>query len=327
MRIPAVLVAVITTILFAGCEHREGGHTTNPVVAVIPKGTSHEFWKTVHAGANEAGSKNDLEIIWKGPAREDDRDEQIKVVETFVARGVDAIVIAPLDDTALVPSLKEASGRGIPVIVFDSDIKWDGKTTFVATDNTRGGELAAREVGRLLDGKGRILVMRYVEGSASTMKREKGFLDTIASEYPGIEVVSSNQHGGATVEGCYKTAENLLAKYPDVDAVFGPCEPATFGLMKAIDDIDKEGTILLVGFDASDKLVEGLRDGKIAALVVQNPFAMGDLAVTAARSTIDGDDVPEFMDTGCTLITLENMDEPGNKELLNPPLDKWLNTK
>jgi ribose transport system substrate-binding protein len=293
-------------------------------IAVIPKGTTHEFWKSVHAGANKAGRERDVEIIWKGPVREDDRDEQIKVVENFIASRVDAIVLAPLDDTALVPAVSEAAREGIPVVIIDSDIKWQGRVSFVATDNYRGGEVAARRLGTLLAGKGKLLVLRYQEGSASTAQRESGFIDTLKKELPGIELVSSNQYGGATTESAYKTAENLLVQWKQLDAVFCPNESTTFGMLRALEDAKRSGQVKFVGFDSSDKLRSALAQGELQGLLLQNPFRMGELGVQAALDKLDGKPVAPRIDTGVTLATRENMAEPAVASLLSPDLSAWL---
>jgi ribose transport system substrate-binding protein len=293
-------------------------------IAVIPKGTTHEFWKSVHAGANKAGQELGVEIIWKGPVREDDRDEQVKVVENFVASGVNAIVLAPLDDTALVPAASEASREGIPVVIIDSDIKWDGRVSFVATDNYKGGELAAKRLGELLGGKGKVIVLRYQEGSASTAQREAGFLDTVKKTLPGIELVSSNQYGGATTESAYKTSENLLVKHKQIDGVFCPNESTTFGMLRALQDGKRAGQVKFVGFDASEKLVEGLQSDQVHGLVLQNPFRMGELGVRAAVDKLDGKPVQARIDTGASLATRETMNGPEIKALLSPDLGAWL---
>ena len=184
---------------------------TTDAIAVIPKGTTHEFWKSVHAGAEKAGQELGVEIIWKGPLKEDDREEQIKVVETFINMRVKGIVLAPLDDTALVPVVTDAIRAGIPVIAIDSSLKTDQIASFVATDNYRGGKLAGEHLAKLLGGKGKVVMLRYAEGSASTAEREQGFLDAIAA-HKEIEVVSANQYGGATTESAFKASENLLRR-------------------------------------------------------------------------------------------------------------------
>ena len=319
------LAVMACAMSFAGLSAISGQQEkVRPLIAVIPKGTTHEFWKTVHAGALKGASEAGVDILWKGPAREDDRDDQIKVVESAVSRQVQGIVIAPLDEQALVPSLKEAAVAKIPVVIFDSGIKWDGRASFVATDNRRGGVLAAEEMGRILAGKGRIVVMRYVEGSASTALREDGFLATIKEKFPGIVIVSSDQYGGATVDSAYRVAENLLNRFADLNGMYAPNEPTTYASMKALKDLGRGTSVHLVGFDASEKLVAGLKDGSVDALVVQNPFRMGELAVTTMANVIRGETVQRDVDTGCTLVTRHNIDEPAIRAVLEPPIAQWL---
>ena len=179
-------------------------------LAVIPKGTTHEFWKSVHAGAVKAAQELGVEIIWKGPLNEDDRDEQIKVVEDMIGRGVNGIVLAPLDDTTLRLPVEEANRVGIPVVIIDSDLENASYVSFVATDNFHGGQIAGQYLADLLEGKGKLVMLRHAEGSVSTDNREEGFLDIMAL-YDDLDVVSSDQHGGATTESAYQASENLLA--------------------------------------------------------------------------------------------------------------------
>jgi ribose transport system substrate-binding protein len=293
-------------------------------IAVIPKGTTHEFWKSVHAGAVKAGRELGAEVIWRGPVREDDRDEQIKVVETFLSRGVDGIVLAPLDDRALVPVLNDARARNIPVLIIDSAVQWDGYVSFVATDNEKAGALAATRLGTLLNGQGDVLVMRYQEGSASTMARETGFLAALAKQFPAIHVVSSNQYGGATTETAYATAERLLATYKAAQGVFCPNESTTFGMLRALEAAGLAGKLHFVGFDASAKLVEALAAGKIDGLVVQDPFRMGELGVRSLLAKQQGQPVAKRIDTGATLVTRDSMNQPAVHALLAPELARYL---
>jgi ribose transport system substrate-binding protein len=298
-------------------------------IAVIPKGTTHEFWKSIHAGANKAAEEFKVDIIWKGPLKEDDREEQIKVVEDFINQKVDGIVLAPLDDTALVPVVKQAADAGIPVVIIDSDLKSQDYLSFCATNNFAGGQMAGDELARLLGGKGNVIMLRYQENSASTSNRENGFMDAI-KKHPGIKVVSDNQYGGATTESCYARSESVLAprKKPDgsldIDGIFCPNEPTTFGMLRALQDGKHVGKVKFVGFDAAPKLVEGLKAGEIDALVVQNPFNMGYLGVKNMFMALRGEQLPKQIDTGAKLVTKANMAEPEINELLNPPLAKYL---
>jgi ribose transport system substrate-binding protein len=291
-------------------------------IAVVPKGTTHEFWKAVHAGAQKAGTEAGVEIVWKGPLREDDLKGQIDIVESFAAQHVAGIVLAPLSDKGLANAVKGATGAGVPVVVFDSDLAGEAHKSFVATDNFAAGKMAAEELARLLGDKGNVAVLRYQEGSASTTQREKGFLEGIAA-HAGIKVVSDNQYGGATTETAFSTAENLLAAQKAASGglagVFCPNESTTFGMLLALRKAALAGKIHFVGFDASDKLVAAVREGHIDALVLQNPFKIGYLAVKTMAAHLKGQPIEKRVDTGATLVKKDNLDAPEIRELLSPP--------
>jgi ribose transport system substrate-binding protein len=204
---------------------------------VIPKGTTHEHWKAIHAGAKKAAEDlGTVEILWQGPQKEDERSEQIKLVETAIAVGVDGIVIAPLDAKALVEPIEQAIAKGIPVVVMDSGLESTKTVSYVATDNYRGGVLAAQRLGGLLNGKGRIILLRYAEGSESTMQREKGFTDTMKKEFPEIIYLSDNQYAGPTSDSAQRKAETLITQFREqVDGVFCPNESSTLGMLRVLD--------------------------------------------------------------------------------------------
>jgi ABC-type sugar transport system substrate-binding protein len=121
-------------------------------LAVIPKGTTHEFWKSVHAGAEQAAKEaGNVEILWKGPLQENDTDGQINVVQEFITKKVDGLVLAPLDSQALVSSVNDAKTQGIPTVIFDSGLADESNiVSYVATDNYEGGMLAARRLAETL---------------------------------------------------------------------------------------------------------------------------------------------------------------------------------
>lgn len=328
-----ILFSLCLTLCILSCGKSESPQTQSENVrteiAVIPKGTTHEFWKSVHAGAVKASRELDVDIIWKGPLKEDDREAQIAVVENFISRGVSGIVLAPLDDTALRVPVSDAVTSGIPVVIFDSALKSEDYVSFVATDNYNGGRIAGAYLAKLLGGKGRVVMLRYQEGSASTMNREQGFLDAV-NEAPEIEVVSSNQYGGATTESAYQASENLLSplRTPDgdlsIDGIFCPNESTTFGMLRALQDSALAGKVIFVGFDSSAKLVEALQKGQIQGLVLQNPLRMGYLSVKTMVEHLQGKEVTKRIDTGATLATTENMAQDEIEQLLEPDLSQWL---
>ncbi len=324
LRLVVILGCLICTVPATGAGK-------NLTIAVIPKGTSHEFWKSIHAGAVKA--KRELEdqgykinLIWKGPIREDDRDQQIAVVENFIARRVDGIVLAPLDSSALVAPVETALSVNIPVVIVDSGLKSDRYSSYIATDNYHGGELGAEHLAKIINGIGKIILVRYQVGSASTEEREAGFMNTMTNKYPGIKILSQNQYAGPTRDSAYKAAQDLLNRYgKDVNGIFAPCEPVTIGVMLALRDMGKAGGIVkLVGFDAGTQSVDGLSKGDVQGLVVQNPMKMGYLGVKAIVDVAQKKKVVKKVDTGVHVITKENMDQLENRELLHPPLDQYL---
>ena len=296
-------------------------------VAVVPKGTTHEFWKSIHAGANKAARElGGVEITFRGPQKEDDRAQQIALVENLVGSKYDAIVLAPLDDKALVGPVRQATAAKIPVIIMDSGL--DAKVgedfvSFVATDNEKGGSLAGQKLGDLLGGKGKVLLLRYQEGSASTALREKGFVDAL-SKFPGITLIDPHRYAGATRDTAQQAAESLLGANTDIAGVFCPNESSTFGMMLALRSRGMAGKVKFIGFDSSGELVDAMRKGEINGLVLQNPIRMGYLAVKTAVEHIRGQKVEQRIDTGVGLITPETMDTPESRELLSPDLKALL---
>jgi ribose transport system substrate-binding protein len=321
--------------LFSASCKKEGGASSGEDagaegklrIAVIPKGTTHEFWKTVHAGAVKAGRESGVEVVWKGPLKEDDLKSQIELVQTFTAQGVSGIVLAPLNETALASSVKAAERAKIPVVIFDSDLKGASYVSFVATDNRAAGKLAGERLAKLVGEKGNVILLRYQEGSASTNHREEGFLEAIKA-FPNIKVVSDNQYGGATTESAFSASENLLlaksAGKGEVAGVFTPNESTSFGMLLALRKAGLGGKVRFIGFDASEKLVEGVKAGDIDALVLQNPFNIGYLAVKTMAAHLKGTKVEPRLDTGSTLADKSNLDQPAMRELLAPDLKQWL---
>ena len=296
-------------------------------IAVIPKGTTHEFWKSIHAGANKAAQEMGCEIIWKGPLKEDDSASQIAVVEDMLNSGVSGIVLAPNDENALARIVDRASGK-LPVVIIDSDVKTQNYKSFVATDNRKGGEIGGAHLAKLLNGKGKVIMLRYQEGSASTQNREQGFLDEM-KKHPEIQLVSVNQYSGATSDSAQKAAENLLAAQRGadgglaIDGIFTPNEPTTAGMLMALKGAKAEGKVKFVGFDASEKLVTGLKAGQIHGLVLQDPVNMGYLGVKTMMQVLNGATVEKRIDTGVHLATPENIESQEIKDLVNPPLEKY----
>jgi ribose transport system substrate-binding protein len=206
-------------------------------VIVIPKGTTHQFWKTIHAGIlRAADALGSVDVIWQGPQKEDDRIQQIQLVQSAIAARVDGIVLAPLDSHALVEPVEAAVAKGIPVVIFDSAVETSKIVSHVATNNYHGGVLAARRLGELLGGEGKVILLRYAVGSESTEQREKGFTDTLAKDFPKIKMLSDTEYAGPTTDSAQQKAQSLVTRYRgEVDGIFCPNESCTFGMLRALD--------------------------------------------------------------------------------------------
>jgi ribose transport system substrate-binding protein len=299
-------------------------------IAVIPKGTTHEFWKSIHAGAVKAEKEltngdTTVHIIWKGPLKEDDREQQVQVVENFIGRQVSAIVLAPLDRRGLVAPVEEAVHGHIPVIVIDSALESKLPASFIATDNREGGRIAARNLGRILGGRGNVLMLRYAVGSASTEEREEGFLEVMKQDFPNIKLVSTDQHAGPTRDTAKRASENLLNRYGrDLQGVFASNESSASGMLLALRDAGLAGKLKFVAFDTGEVILKGLKAGDVSGFVVQNPFRMGYLGVKTAVAVLRGEKVPASIDTGVGFVTKENLSDPEIADLVTPPIDKYL---
>ena len=330
-----LFMAALLALLVVACrrEPKDGEGADKPApaaeklrIAVIPKGTTHEFWKAVHAGAVKGSRELGVEIVWKGPLREDDLKAQVDLVQSFTAQRVSGIVLAPLNDKALAAPVRAATNAKIPVVIFDSALKSDDPVSFVATDNRAAGRLGGERMAQLVGAQGGIVVLRYQEGSASTAQREEGFLEALRAR--NVRVLTDNQYGGATTETAFAGSESVLSAHGaakgQVGGVFCPNESTTFGMLLALRKSALAGKTRFIGFDASDKLLEGLRAGHIDGLVIQNPFSMGYLAVKTMVRHLRGEKVERRIDTGARLVDRANLDQPDIRELIKPELDKWL---
>jgi ribose transport system substrate-binding protein len=315
-------VAALGLVLAAPTFFLACSRERKTTIAVIPKGNTTIFWQSVHAGAAKAAIENGVEIIWNGPPSETDYTGQLQITDAMINRGVDAIVLAPIDRKAMVGVVERAARENIPMIIVDSGIDTEQYVARVATDNHKGGEIAADRVGKLLNGKGSVAIVAVLPGGASTEEREKGFEDTIHGKYPNIRIVDK-RFGMADVGRSLLVSENILTAHPELDAFFGSNEASVMGAAQALRErhIRK---IKLVGVDAGPSLLDDLRSGLVDSLVVQNPFKMGYEALQTAIKKLKGQPVLRINDLVPKLIDLQNLDEPEIQMYLHPDIKKYL---
>ena len=312
-------------LFLLGCsgDPKTTPYTGKPLkLAVIPKGTSHEFWKSVHFGAEKAAKElGNVEIIWRGPVKESDTGSQIDVVKSMITKQVDGIVLAPNQKGGLVDAVNEAVSEGIPVTIFDSGLDEGPEIAgYVATDNFKGGQLAAHEMAKAIGKEGNVILLRYIAGSESTEQREEGFLEGL-KEYEKIKVVSSDQRGGDNAAASKEKVDQLLQLFgEELAGIFAVCEPNANGTLEALRNAGLNGKVKFIAFDPSDSLVEALKDGSCSGIVLQDPVEMGYRSVLTLVDHIKGTKAEPFTSTGEYVATPDNMDEKRIQQLLAPSI-------
>jgi ribose transport system substrate-binding protein len=313
------------------CCSKSSDSTTQPSaggkkqIAVIAKSTVNAYWKAVEAGAEQAGTEANVDIIWTGPDSETNHDQQASMVDNMVNRQVAGIVLAPTNVTALVRPVESAVARGVPVVLIDSTLNSTKPTSVIATDNYAAGGQAAEALiaamGTTHKFGGKVIMLRFLEGSGSTEAREKGFADRIKKE-PGLELVDSmyTKGGGSTTDAA-DTADALLRRFTkdnvlQVDGIFASNQPTAIAMLETLDKSRASGNTIdaaYVGFDSHEVLLKGIRDGKIAAIVVQDPKKMGYLGVKTMLAILHGDRVDATIPTAAATVTKANIDDPAIK--------------
>lgn len=313
----AYSLCLIPALILCGCQRE-----TKKIIGVVPKGANHIFWQTVRAGAIKAAREAGMEIEWNAPTLEIDSSRQIEIVDSMVNRRLAGIVLAPVDKNALVAVVERGAKVGVPIAIFDSGIDTSQRITYVATNNEEGGRMAARRMGEILGGKGKVAVIGFMPGSASTMEREHGFQDELHQKFPDINIVGL-QFGMSDRAKAMAVTENVLTAHPDLAGLFADNESSTTGAVQALKSRNAKN-VKMVAFDASDQILADVRAGWIDSLVAQNPFKMGYESTRAVVMKLQGQAPPQQIDSGATLILATDLEKPDVKALLFPDIQKYL---
>ena len=291
-------------------------------IAVIPKSDATLFWKSIHAGTKlGAIAASDVEIAWKAPLTEEDREQQISIVEQCIAENVSGIVISPINYDALTVPVSKAMKKKIPVLIFDSALKGTpGKDFigFVGIDNRNAGNLAGEHLAKLLGGKGKVVLLRFVKGQANTTEREEGFLEALV-KYHNIQLTVKDRYAGGTVDEVKITSKSILSQLREADGIFCPNELSTTGMLFTLRDANLVGKVKFIGFDTPAPVVEALKKGEIDALIAQDPARMGYQSIKMIVDYIRGKKISSTIDIGVSIITRENLNSPEIQKLLALP--------
>jgi len=314
-----VSILIISAVLFtSGVYKKISGlnldRTRQKIIAVIPKGTASMWWEVVHKGAIAAGEELGYQITWNGPEQETDREKQIQAVEDAVVKNVTGIVLGPNDAKALVRPVQKIKASGIPCVIIDSAVEADPSdyVSFVATDNLFGGAQAARRLGAVLNGRGNVLLTKFVQNSASTDNRAQGFRDTLKKEFPNIKIVAE-QYILGTVEDARQKTVDMLTRNKNVDGLFAVNHTSSVGAYKAIVSQKATGKVKMVGFDSDPILLEGIEQGTVESLIVQNPFQIGYQGVKVCVSAIEGNEVTKNVPVESMIVDKDNLEEMKKK--------------
>ncbi len=288
-----------------------------PYIAVISKGFQHEFWQTVKLGSDTAAEEVGVRSTFEGPANESMIAEQINMVENAITKKADAILLAALDTEALIPVVEKAQSKGIPVVMFDSDINSDIPLSFIATDNKQAGKVAAMKLGAILNGKGKVGIVAHNAGTSTAQQRRDGFIEGMKEQFPNIVLLPTVYSDGDHQKAMDKSTDMMQAN-PDLAAIYATNEGSAIGVATAVEAKGKVGKVKVVGFDSSEAEIGFLKDKVVEGFVVQNPFNMGYLGVKALNDVLNGKTISNRIDTGAAFVTLDNLETEKIQKLLNP---------
>ncbi len=288
-------------------------------IEVICMGFQHEYWQTVRLGTEKAAKEIGIVVPFYGPELETQVDVQIGMFENSIAKKVDGILLAPCDSEALVPLVEKATKQGIVVATFDTDInKTDNRISFIATDNYAAGKLAGENAGRILGGKGKVMVIGHLAGTMDTRERLGGFIDVIKAKYPGIQLLET-VYGDGDQQKSLDKATDIMRSNPDLAGIYATNEGGAVGVALAVEQAKKTGKVKVIGFDSSEQEIDFLKRGVITGFVVQNPFQIGYLAVKTLYEHLAGiKKAPPRIDTGVVWVDMKNFDQPATQKILYP---------
>jgi ribose transport system substrate-binding protein len=323
----APIMVVFLALLVAACGGSSPSTTTGSTstssgpkplkIIAVPKSLASSYWTIVENGVKCYASKvPNVNIVWNGVQTDTQVSDQISLLQNYITQSPDGILYAATDAKALAPVTQQAVSANVPVFNFDSGTAPQTVPLF-ATDNTAAAAKAADEMGTLLNGTGKIALLEFVPGSATNDQRVNGFKQELAAKYPNIQIVADQANGSDSAKALSQT-QNILSAHPDIKGIYAANQQGGEGAAQALNAASLGGKVHLISFDASDPLVSDLQNGTVDALVVQNPFKMGFDSLKAMVNQLRNGVKAQNEDTGVTLVTKANFNDPATKALLNP---------
>ncbi len=316
-----ILTAVAVTALVAACSSSGstpapsgsaaagGGSGDKPYIAIVSKGSQHQFWQAVQKGATDEAAAKGATISYEGPASESEVDKQLTMLQTALDKKPAAICFAALDSKAATPYLEKAKAAGIPVVGFDSGVDSDIPVTTVATDNIAAAGEAADKLAAAIGDSGKVAVIVHDQTSQTGTSRRDGFVNQMKAKHPNVEVVDIQYGAGDPVKSA-DLAKAIMTKNPDLKGFFGANEGSIKGILNALKETGNENKILAVGYDSGQQQIDAITSGVEMGAITQNPVGIGAKCVDAALDAIAGKTLPKNIDTGYYWYDKANINDP-----------------
>ncbi|MBM6664902.1 substrate-binding domain-containing protein [Flavonifractor plautii] len=300
-----LMLSVLLGMTLGGCGG-SGGTTEQYTVALVAKSTQTEFWLSVFAGAEAAATEYNLELTVVGPETEEDYETQNQMVEEAVRQGADAIVFSAIDFENNAAAIDSAAQQGVRIVAIDSNVDSDQVSTYIGTDNYAAGQMAAQAALDQVEGPLKVGIVNYDISSANGQERERGAADLFADSGRAeiVAVINTLAEAGHA----QTDTAALLARYPEINVLVAFNEPTSVGAARAVEEAGRSEDLFLVGFDSNVLTVDGLQEGSVDALIVQNPYAMGYLGVESAYKLLSGQGgVEQTVDTSTKIVDRSNL--------------------
>ena len=307
------LIILFIAALILSCGDKTNSENSNvssdsKKIVLITMDSIDEHWLSVRNGAEDKVKElGNIELIFRAPAGKTDPNEQTRMAEDAINQKADAILLAPSDPAALAPVAAKIKEANIPLILIDSALSTEDYDAFFSTDNEAAGALAGETFAKLVNGRGKIGIVHAQPSSTTAIARGKGFETKIKEIAPNIQVVSVQYSDGDKARAL-NIATDIMTANPDLVGFFTSNEGSTIGVARAIEDMGKKDSIMLVGFDKSQDTIRALENGTLKATIVQNPYKMGYEGIQTAVDILEGKEVSRLTDTGVNVVTLENID-------------------
>lgn len=302
----AAACALLAALLLSGCAADAVGSEQH-TVALVAKSTETEFWLSVFAGAEAAATEYNLKLSISGPETEEDYEAQNRMVAEAVAAGAEALVFSAIDYENNASAIDDAAHAGVKIVAIDSSVASDMVSTYIGTDNYAAGQMAAQAALDRVEGKLVVGIVNYDISSANGQERERGAV-ALLDESGRAEVVAVINTLAEAGQARDDTAD-MLAEHPEINVLLAFNEPTSVGTAEAVSELGLSESVFLVGFDSNVATVDGLQEGSVDALVVQNPYAMGYLGVESAYKLLSGqgDSLESTVDTSTQVVDRENI--------------------